>query len=254
MNCAHVAQNAGGLVALAPGDAERVAAQAHAASCTTCAEVLRQAVQSLALLDSYAQPFAPDAATLARIRGQLAREINHAAPSRAWSLVPVVLALAAGVMPLVSQVSLGITPRLANATSMAFAAAVLLGVSLVGPAALFVLIPGMSAVLAAASSTTGPLDAPGGLHCLGFELALAAPVLASAVWLVRRGALTRPRISLAAAGAAGALAGQAALLVKCNSAPSHSHNWVFHVGAVLLAASVGYALSTTRVANVHTTS
>ena len=254
MNCAHIAQNAGGLVALGPQDAERVAAYTHAASCVTCTEVLRQAVQSLALLITYAQPFVPDAAALARIRKELARQMNHVAPSRAWSIVPVVLALAAGVMPLISQISLGITPRLAFAMAMAFAAAVVLGVSLVGPAALFVLIPGMSAVLAAASGTTGPLDAPGGLHCLGFELALATPVLASAVWLVRQGALTRPRLSLAAAGAAGALAGQAALLVKCGSQASHSHNLVFHAGAVLLAAGVGYALSTTRLATVRTTS
>lgn len=199
MNCAHIAENAGGLVTLNHNDVERTAAFAHAATCAQCAGVLQEAQSSLALLDVYAKPFSPDAATLARIRAQLQREMAPAAPAKLW-----ILALLAAV----------------------------------------------SATLAVVAGGSGPLDAHVGFHCLGYELAYAVPAMLGALWLVRKGTFARPALALASAAAMGALAGQAALMVKCAAIDSHAHNFAFHMAGVFAAAAVGYALSTTRFATV----
>ena len=197
MNCAHVSQNAGGLVTLDRNDAERIATFAHSATCTTCAGLLHQAQSSLALLDVYAKPMAPDAATLARIRAHLAREMAPAASAKLWILV---------------------------------------------------VLAAVSAALAVMAGGSGPLDMHLGFHCLGYELAYAGPTLLGALWFVRKGTLTRPALALASSAAMGSLAGQAAMLVKCSAIDSHSHNLAFHTTGVLVAAAIGYALSTTRIA------
>jgi hypothetical protein len=199
VNCAHIAENAGGLVTLDRNDAERIAAFAHAAACTQCAGLLQEAQASFALLDVYAKPVAPDAATMARIRAQLQREMAPAAPAQLW-----ILALLAAV----------------------------------------------SAVMAVVAGGSGPLDSHLGFHCLGYELMYAGPTMLGALWLVRKGTLARPALALASSAAIGALAGQAALLVKCSAIDSHVHNLAFHTAGVLVAAAVGYALSKTRLAAV----
>ena len=188
MNCDHIAQNAGGLVTLDRSDAERVAAFAHAATCAKCAGLLQDAQSSLALLDVYAKPIAPDAASLARIRAQLAREMAPAAPAKLWILV---------------------------------------------------LLAGVSAALAVVAGGSGPLDVHIGFHCLGYELAYAGPTMLGALWFVRKGTLARPALALASSAAMGALAGQAALLVKCSAIDSYTHNFAFHTAGVLVAAAIG---------------
>lgn len=190
MNCAHIAKHAAELVVVPTSDADRVTAFAHAATCSACAKVLREAQSTLALLDAYAQPVSPDAATLARIRTQLAREIAASASRWAWAFAVVAM---------------------------------------------------VSAAIAIVAGGDGPLDAHLGLHCLGFELALAAPAFLGAVWFVRRGTISRPTLSLATAAAAGALTGQAMLLQKCDALASYAHNLTFHMAAVLMAAALGYA-------------
>lgn len=243
---AHVKDNAAGLVALAAADPDRVAAFAHAQACAACAAALAEAEQTLFLLDTFAQPTPPSADALARVRAELARAITHEpAPRRVWALVPMLAALAAGLVPLAGHFTLGLSGRLAGALAGGFAASALLGVTLVGPPAAFALLPAMSAVMAAAWGGGGPVHAPGGFQCLGFALAGSVPALACAAWLVRQGKLTRPTVSLAAAAAAGALGSQAALSIVCETAPSHAHNFAFHSTAVVLAGLVGYMLAKT---------
>jgi hypothetical protein len=78
----------------------------------------------------------------------------------------------------------------------------------------------------------------GGFGCAGMEaLAAVLPLIALASVARRRG-LIFGSLAYAGAAAAGALAGQAALLLTC---PSHdlSHLLVIHSGVVLLAAMVG---------------
>jgi len=105
VNCAHIAEHAGGLVSLDRNDPERIPAFAHAATCAQCSSVLQQAQSSLALLDVYAKPFAPDTATLARIRAQLQREMAPAAPAKLW-----ILALLAAVSAAIAVVAGGSGP------------------------------------------------------------------------------------------------------------------------------------------------
>jgi hypothetical protein len=69
-------------------------------------------------------------------------------------------------------------------------------------------------------------------------LAAALPLGTTAVLLAGR---TERARALPAVAAAGALAGQAALLLFCPYR-THAHLLVFHLGAVLLAAGIGLVL------------
>jgi hypothetical protein len=81
----------------------------------------------------------------------------------------------------------------------------------------------------------GPLAATIGLHCLTAEI-VSAGIVVGAVWLALRGGTTSPaRSAVAAAAAAGALAGDAALQVTCAARDAIPHLLTFHVGGVLLA-------------------
>ncbi len=103
------------------------------------------------------------------------------------------------------------------------------------------------AVLAAGAAAAffgqpGPLDAALGLECLATEIASGAAVV-GAVWLAVRGRTTSPaRSAIAAAAAAGALAGDAALQVTCAAHIAAPHVLAFHLGGVILAAAAATAL------------
>jgi hypothetical protein len=243
---AHITDTAGGLMALAATDPDRLAALAHANTCASCAAALAEAERMLTMLDAFAQPVAPSHAALARVRAELARSINEApVPHRAWALAPVFAALAAGVVPLWGHLALALSGKVAWALAGAFASAGALAMTLLGPPSAFVVMPLMAAVMAAAWGGPGPVHSPEGFACTGLALACAVPALACAAWLVRQRKLTRPALSLASAAAAGALGGQAALSVVCEADPSHTHNFLFHATAVVIAAAAGYVLAKT---------
>jgi hypothetical protein len=101
----------------------------------------------------------------------------------------------------------------------------------------FVVAAAVVAALTAALALgqPGPLAAAIGLHCLATEIASAAIVVVAA-WVAIRGGTTSPsRSAMAAAAAAGALAGDAALQVTCGAYGAIPHLLAFHVGGVLLA-------------------
>jgi hypothetical protein len=77
-----------------------------------------------------------------------------------------------------------------------------------------------------------------GFSCAGMEALAAVLPLIALAGVARRRGLIFGNLAYAGAAAAGALAGQAALLLTC---PSHdlSHLLVIHSGVVLLAAMVG---------------
>jgi hypothetical protein len=94
----------------------------------------------------------------------------------------------------------------------------------------------LAAVIAAvAVGHPGPLAVEVGVRCLATEIASAAMVVGAA-WLAIRGGTTSPaRSAVAAAAAAGALAGDAALQLTCAARDAIPHLLAFHVGGVLLA-------------------
>jgi hypothetical protein len=108
-----------------------------------------------------------------------------------------------------------------------------------------VAVAAVFAALAAALARGGhgPLAFSAGLHCLATEIGAAACV-AGAAWLaVRRSPSPRARNALAAAGAAGAVAADAALQVTCAASASLAHLLVFHVGGVVAVAAGAVLLS-----------
>jgi hypothetical protein len=221
-------------------DPERRAAIAHAAECAACESDRRAGLGLLEDVAGVSQAPAPAPEALERaalpVREALAAEgsVRRMAKSAegvaavgAFGLVlalatqwnggrwgpPLVLLGAAMLVPwLVNRFEKGGAPLVLAAVSIAFAIS-----------------------RAADSHMANHL---GGFGCAGMEaLAAVLPLIALASVARRRG-LIFGSLAYAGAAAAGALAGQAALLLTC---PSHdlSHLLVIHSGVVLLAAMVG---------------
>jgi hypothetical protein len=147
---------------------------------------------------------------------------SHRSPSTAdWAVALVLVAGAAALAALASRFSLGV------AVAAIFAA--------------------VAAALARGGQ--GPLALSMGLDCLATEIGAAA-LVGGVAWLaVRRGPSARARNALAAAGAAGAVAADAALQVTCAASASLAHLLVFHVGgvvAVVVAGALARALARER--------
>jgi hypothetical protein len=229
----HVRADAPGLAALHPDDPARVAAWEHARGCADCARALQEAERLQSLLERW-EPAPLPAAALERASLSIAADLRREARRRALGAIA---AVCASVL-----VFAGLARSRSGATGDWVRVGLLGGltIALAAAAVRRPLVVAGVAVLAtfAAGLATGetPLAGAPGLHCLGTELASAAMVL-GAGWLAIRGGGTRPaRSALAAAGAAGALAGDAALQVTCGAQAELSHLLAFHVGGVLLAA------------------
>jgi hypothetical protein len=232
--CDRLRADAPGLAALAEGDPERAEASAHARGCPGCARALAEA-EALQRLLTEAAPEPLPASTLARasraIREELRREVRRraglgAAAAAGSALALVALARSRSPVPL----------DLALALALALAAAGLAAAARRRPAAALA-----GAVLAAlaglAAAGPGPLAPSLGLECLASELGAAAVVVVAG-WLALRGGTTAPaRLAVAAAAAAGALAGDAALQLTCAAHAAVPHLLAFHVGGVVLAAA-----------------
>jgi hypothetical protein len=83
------------------------------------------------------------------------------------------------------------------------------------------------------------MEAGHAMGCLEHELLVAALPLVAAGWLTRAAGRRVGTIETAAAGAAGALAGQGVLLSACAADESVLHVLAFHVAGVLAAALAG---------------
>jgi hypothetical protein len=233
--CERLRADAPGLAALPASDPERAAAWSHASGCVGCARALREAERLQALIAGWEPAPLPPSA-LARASLAIRDELQREARRRTIGSV------AAACAALVLAVGLART-RSPAAGDWAVAAAVgALAVALAATARRRPLLVTAAAALAALSAALvlggpGPLAASEGLRCLATELASAGAVVGAA-WLALRGGTTSPaRSAIAAAAAAGALAGDAALQITCEAHGAAPHLLAFHVGGVILAAA-----------------
>jgi hypothetical protein len=109
---------------------------------------------------------------------------------------------------------------------------------------LLVAVLATSLLLALGTGDTGGLFLMYGLHCAAIELATAAGPYGILVYAVVRRRRPASAPGFAAAAAAGALAGQVYLLVRCADRMHTPHLLVTHTGAVVLAAVLGWIGST----------
>ena len=242
--CDRIRAEAPGLAALRSDHPERIAAAAHASGCPGCARALAEGERLQSLL-AEAAPAPLPAALLGRahaaIRGELRREARR-------RLVGSVAAVCAAVLVLVG-LARARSPSMADwalaavlwATAAALAAAASRRPRLVMAVSVLA-----AAVAGTSSGGPGALVPSLGLECLATELASAA-VVVGAAWLAVRGGTSSPaRSAIAAAAAAGALAGDAALQVTCAAHTSVPHLLAFHVGGVLLAIAAAALLRRRR--------
>lgn len=234
-DCDRVRADAPGLAALRPDDPERAAAMAHASGCAGCARALREAGRLQALIVAHEAPPLP-AGALERASREIRARLRRDERRR---LVGAVAALCASVLVFVGFVQTR-SPSLSDWALAAalWAVAVVLASTASRKPLLATALAVVAAVAAAAiSGAPGPLAAALGLECLATELASAALVVGG-VWLALRGGTTSPAQSaMAAAAAAGALAGNAALQVTCAAHTAFPHLLAFHVGGVVIAAA-----------------
>lgn len=234
MTCDDLRRDAAGLAALDPGAPEREAAYAHARGCAGCAAALRQAERLVALIDALPPEPSPSEAVLRRAAAPVLEALP---PVRPVLALPAVTAMAAAFAV--------VAARSASGAPRDWIAAVLLAAAAIGLAALSSrhasagvagLAVGISIAGALAGGGAGSLAAHEGVRCAGVELAAASATFIAALALSRGEGERGWR--LAAAAAAGALAGQAALEVTCGARDSTAHLFVFHVGAVVLCAAI----------------
>ena len=232
-DCERLRGDAPGLAAL-PADApERLAAWAHASGCAACARALREAERLQALVTAWEPP--PLAAeVLERASRPIVDELGREARRRMIASIAAVCVVLAAFVGFARD-------RARPAGDWAWAAALGALAAVLAAAArrrapLVIATAVLAAVTAAvATGRTGPLAVDVGVRCLTMELVSAAMVV-GAVWLAIRGGSTSPaRAAIAAAAAAGALAGDAALQVTCAARDAIPHLLAFHVGGVLLA-------------------
>lgn len=233
--CDRIRADAPGLAALRPDDPEPIAAMSHASGCPGCARALREAESLRSLIAAYEPPPLP-AGALERAAREIRAQLRRDARRR---LIGSVVAVCASVVVLV-----GFGRSRSRSPSDWALAAVLwaFAVVLASTASRKPLLATALAVLAAVAAATisgapGPLAAPLGLVCLATEVASAA-IVVGAVWFAFRGSTTSPgQFAMAAAAAAGALAGDAALQVTCAAHTAFPHVLAFHVGGIVIAAA-----------------
>jgi hypothetical protein len=233
--CARIRADAPGLAALHPDDPELVAAVSHARGCAGCARALREAGRLQVLIAACAPAPVP-AGVLERASREIAAQLRREARRRAFGSV---VAVCASVLVFVAFAR-NRSPSLSDWTLAAvlWAFAVLLAVTASRKPLLTMALAVLAGMAAATiAGAPGALDALLGLHCVATEVASAA-VVVGAVWLVLRGGTTSlRRPAIAAAAAAGALAGDAALQVTCAAHTALPHVLVFQVGGILIAAA-----------------
>jgi hypothetical protein len=240
-NCDHVRSRALALAALPPGDPDREAAAAHARSCAGCAQALREGNRLLRLIDAELQPPPPSEVALQRARDAVLARMEREGPGRGWraSLILAASALLSfGTLSAVARDRATDLKSWLAAGAAALLAAMLAGASNAGLSVAFGACAASAGLVLLSGAGTGlaPLL---GIKCLAIEMFAATWPFGAAV--LSRGAVPRPSAPGAAAAlaAAGALAGQASLLLTCPARHAIPHLLAFHVGGVLLASVAG---------------
>lgn len=234
---------------LLPEDApERRQAERHAASCAACAARLREARALLAGVDDALDLPGPAPEVLASGRRRL--DEAFAAERRA----PVIHGIAGAGVLLAFLVIAGrhLTHGALGAPALLVVAALATAVAAFSRRTAWPavgLATGASIASAAWSGDGATLDVVVGFVCVAKEM-LAGGVALAGLWLADRRAETlRLPTTWAAVAGAGALAGQAGLLLGC-PATGAGHGLVFHVAGVALAGGFALVVQRRRVARV----
>jgi hypothetical protein len=207
---------------------------AHASGCAGCARALREAGRLQSLIVAHEPPPLP-AGALERASREIRARLRRDERRR---LVGSIAALCASALVFVGFVRTR-SPSLSDwaLAATVWAVAVVVASTASRKPLVATALAVLAAVAAAAiSGAPGPLAAALGLECLATELASAAMVV-GAVWLALRGGTSPAQSAMAAAAAAGALAGDAALQVTCAAHTAFPHLLAFHVGGVVIAAA-----------------
>lgn len=242
----HVHDQAAGIASLPADDPDRVAAEAHAAACPSCAAALKDAEAMFALLDALPPPERPSSAALARTKAAVlaAPDWPDTAPVSPAKAPALGVAITFLVLALAAKHRSG-DGRVWMEAGAAAALAVGATASSRHRARLSLAVVSLASVALVASAGGPWTGAPAlaGAKCVVFELLASAVPLGFVVHGVLRRRHVAGRVESAAFAGAGALAGQAALHVSCPDHASSPHLLPFHLGGVLLAAGVGAMLA-----------
>lgn len=240
MTTPHIDDLVPDLLVRPPDDLSRVAALAHTKHCQTCAAAWRETEDLFETLQAAAVLPLPAPAALARARAYLPLPL----PTTAWAR-PLLMGLA---IALVGAVPIALAPAplaaKAAAGALALVAGALGGWGVLRPRRTWIL-PVVSLGMALLFGHRWPLpaDVLHSLKCAGMELVMSA--LPTSLFLLSGKLARSPRLpSLVAVAVAGggAMAGQAALHLRCPMETSLSHQLIFHVLPVLIAMATASAL------------
>lgn len=251
--CEEVQAQAAGLAALPDYDPERRAAFDHATKCFPCGRALRESARMMEMLERAVLP-PPSPEVLQRAAAPILADFDtsapgvqsvqsapvRAVPGPSWAMVlPAVVAGGA--------VALWLTGRGAVVPGRSYPLALGLAMVAIVAAALSrqaharagaAAIGGMLVVSLATSLLTATGNSlQAGFACLSMELAVAAIPVGATVILARAKGIVGPPGYYMMAAAAGALAGQAVLELRC-PASSLFHLLGFHTGGVLMAIGI----------------
>jgi hypothetical protein len=243
--CEEVQAQAAGLTALPDYDPERRAAFDHATRCFPCGRALRESARMMEMLERAVLP-PPSSEALQRAAAPILAEfdasVQSAPAERSGSWAMILPAVVAG-----GAIALWLTGKGAVVPGRSYPLALGLAMVAIVAAALShkaharagaAAIGGMLLVSLATSlltATEGTLQA--GFACLSMELAVAAIPIGTTVILARAKGIVGPPGYYMMAAAAGALAGQAVLELRC-PASSLFHTLGFHTGGVLMAIGI----------------
>jgi hypothetical protein len=240
--CEEVQAQAAGLAALPDYDPERRTAFEHATRCFPCDRALRESARMMEILGrGVLTPPSPEVLqrTAAPILADLDASVRNA-PARAgykWSWAMILPAVVAGGAIAMWMSGEGVVLGRSYLLALGLVAVAVLGAAVshrVGAAAL----GGMLFVSLGSSILTGTeTSLQIGFTCLSMELAVAAIPIVTTVVLAKARGIVGPPGYYMMAGAAGALAGQAVLELRC-PASSMFHMLAFHSGGVLVAIGI----------------
>jgi predicted anti-sigma-YlaC factor YlaD len=239
--CEEIQSRAVYLVALASSEPERLAASAHVQACAACRKALQEGAQLISLLDAIPLPAAPSVEVLARASSTILAELDASAKKSRGSVAPWL-----GASIFISCLGFSLVSPNPGIALWPWALAGVLLLSLLSGLltrawwglGLFI---GGSVLLSVSHS--GPVPTQGaGLFCLWIEQSMALLPIITSLYLVAKGHTPGGGAYFAGAAAAGALAGQAAMLLACPN-NNIAHLLLAHTGGVLFAAALGALIS-----------
>jgi hypothetical protein len=232
-------------------DPDRARFEAHAASCEACDKEWGRATKLASLIGTLATPPPASEKALARTRARVHALLASEPSTPREAPSPVTpLALAAAVVVSVVAAFSVMGPsismsRMLLAITTIGVAALLPGFALRSPSRAKLaagLALALSFVLAFVDYSVMTMIAGHTVGCLRIELVIGALPLFMMVAMSRRADPAHGAWQSAAAGAAGALAGQGVLLTTCAADESVMHVLAFHVAGVAAAALLGGGL------------